>query len=1134
MSDRQDSIRLTCQTLESREVPTVNPLLQESFETAIVPNSPAGTAWSSNSSNGFITSRLSASDGKVSLASLGDSKTESRFWFSQQLPADAGVSVSLRSDNPGPISVVTRAQGLNGTSPSYLAARLSSSGRQLDVVEVSNGTTRTLASVKVNTPTYGQWYNVRLQPQGVNVSAQVQRLDTKQFLNSSGNWQSSAVDAATAKTSISALNGQVGVQRNSGGTGMIFIDQVVVTPPPSQAFSTNFDTNRPTDTLSDWQRWSSDNSAGFQISSARSLSPGNGFASSGQSNTTSRAWLRTPQPTDVQASVYAFADGLIPVTVMVRGSGLDTTKPSYYGLSLVRGVEARLVAVVSGVETTLSAIRSNNWVSSTWLRMTLIANGGELRAVISRADNGQFLTANGTWQDSPTPALSATDSRISIGSGVGVARPARVAGTVTVDDVDVRPAPSVTGPKVTLSASQTGSTFTGDVTFTVTGERNAPPRRVEYRLNGVARYSAATTNSSWTLDTTNLANGPQKLTIWASDEIGNASTTEFNFTTTNANPTPTTRPALPQKLEHIRIAQLAYNGNPMGAFEQARLGDSVDLVIPNPRFQQAIQQASPDTTQLLYSNVSNLYQDLLTNWLSYADRSGTSRELAFYHVSRATPFQGSSPAAQPVNWLWSAVRTTGTASTEVTSAARSGTTAGINLGATGDTLQLGYPDRFRELNVVLKRPATAGWQSQFEYVSAVNADGTPRTWSLLRIDSDSTNSFAANGRIVFDPPRDWVSAKLTTTSASYFYVRLRNTSGSAAQAPVLNTVLGRDYVNANGQQTGTIPSFDYTADVDGDGYLNDAEYASRATGNDARFVYESRLFYPFYGQMRFATNPSSSAVRRWAADYHASLLKQYPLADGLFLDNSNGRLPIGNTPVIEPTAGYNEDYAGMVRVLMQAVAPKLVFTNTAGGNADATPITAVSTGVLEEFLLRPTEANWATVVDMSNLVKSRLNADNPSPYTILDTHPGSSSLNDPRLKSGTLAYYYLLADPNKTMLMLYGGFSPSGPWSASWIPAISTNVGKPTTEMSVFASGKDPENAALDYKVFGRAYDNALVLYKPRSYTLGTGTGTLNDATATTHNLGGNYRVLSVDGTLSPVVNQVSLRNGEGVVLMKA
>lgn len=1135
MSERYAEARLRCQALENRELLSSNPIFQQSFETITTPQLPSGSAWLSNSSNGFLTSRLSASDGKVSLASVGDRNTEASFWFQQTVPADAGLTIDVRSDNATPVAVFTRESGVNLGRPTYLAARIGPSGRQLEVVEVSSGQSRSLASLPITMPTFGQWYTVRLQPIGSRVNVQLQRQDTSQYLNASGSWQNALTNAIQTTTNLPAQSGRVGIQRSPGAAGMVFFDNLIVTAPPSQVFRTTFDTNRPTDLPSEWLRWASPSTTNFQVSSARSFSPSNGFSSAGASNSAARAWLREAQPTDVQASVYAYADSLIPVTLMARGSALDTAQPNYYGLSLVRGVEARLVAVIGGVETTLRTIRSNNWVSSTWLRMTLIANGGELRAVISRADTGQYLTPDGNWQDTPIPAMSASDTRLTSGSGVGVARPARVAGTVTVDDFEVRPAPSVTGPPIQLTASQPGTNYTGDVTFTVTGDSQNPPRRVEYRLNGRARSSAVTLNSSWTLDTTTLANGPQQLVIWAVDEAGNASATTWNFTTTNANPTPPTRPDLPRKLPNIRIAQLAYNGNPMGSFEQSRLADSVDLVIANPRFQQTIQNVSPSTTQLLYSNVSNLYFDLHTDWLNYADRNGANRELAYYHVSRPTPFQGSSPSAQPVTWFWSAVRANASGvRTDVTSAARSGSTAGISLGGMGETFAIGYPDRFRELNWTFRSGATTGWQGQLEYVSAVNPDGTPRTWSLLNLLNDGTNRLATNGRMTFDPPADWVPSRTTSGAAAIFTLRVRVSSGTPTQAPVVQTVLGRDYVNANGQQQGIIPSFDYDADLDGDGYLTDAEFANRAAGNNARFVYESRLFYPFYGQMRFATNPASTEVRRWAADYHRRLLQQYPLVDGLFLDNSNGRLPIGNTAVIEPTAGYNEDYAGMIRVLMQAVAPSLVFSNTAGGNADATPIAAASSGVLEEFLLRPTEANWANVVDMTNLVNSRLNADSPSPYTILDTHPGSNAVSDARLQRSALAYYYLLADPNRTMLMLWGGFSPSNSWAPGWIPAISTNVGRPTASQTLWASGNDPENSALEYRVFGRQYDNALMLYKPRSYTLGVGTGTTNAATATTHNLGGNFRVLNADGTLGPAVSQITLRNGEGVVLMRA
>ena len=70
--------------------------------------------------------------------------------------------------------------------------------------------------------------------------------------------------------------------------------------------------------------------------------------------------------------------------------------------------------------------------------------------------------------------------------------------------------------------------------------------------------------------------------------------------------------------------------------------------------------------------------------------------------------------------------------------------------------------------------------------------------------------------------------------------------------------------------------------------------------------------------------------------------------------------------------------------------------------------------------------------------------------------------------------------------------------------------------------------------MFARDYGSGMVLYKPLSYAQGKGSGTTADATATVHPLGGSYRVVNADGTLGPVVTSVTLRNGEGVVLIKA
>ena len=85
-------------------------------------------------------------------------------------------------------------------------------------------------------------------------------------------------------------------------------------------------------------------------------------------------------------------------------------------------------------------------------------------------------------------------------------------------------------------------------------------------------------------------------------------------------------PAVPRHYGHIRVAALAYYGTPMTAFEQKLLRESIDLVIPNISFLNSIAQTSPTTPQLVYTNTTNLYLSLLTDWLAYADRNRYDRE----------------------------------------------------------------------------------------------------------------------------------------------------------------------------------------------------------------------------------------------------------------------------------------------------------------------------------------------------------------------------------------------------------------------------------------------------------------------------------------------------------------------------
>jgi hypothetical protein len=387
-----------------------------------------------------------------------------------------------------------------------------------------------------------------------------------------------------------------------------------------------------------------------------------------------------------------------------------------------------------------------------------------------------------------------------------------------------------------------------------------------------------------------------------------------------------------------------------------------------------------------------------------------------------------------------------------------------------------------------------------------------------------------SGQITFDPPADWTTA--TFGGDRLFYVRFRTTTGTATQSPTVKSILGRDYVGANGTDAGTIPAFDYSADKNGDGYLSDAEYAGRKTGMDARFVYESRLFYPYYGQMRFVTNPGGTDVRHWAADYHVRVLNANPLADGIFMDNATGKVPFPGVSVLEPTATFSTDSGALMAAVSRAIAPRWVLANTAGGGSNADNVAAGAVGAYEEFALRALEANWSEVGDLANLVAGRLNSG--ATYLVLDSTPGGGSPTDGRTQLATLAYYYLLADPTRTFLDFFGGDNPASSWTNHWSAAVTVNVGAPTGDMKLFATGTDPSNAALTYQVLSRQYANGLVLYKPLSYATGVGEGTTASNTATTHQLGGSYRMVNADGTLGPVITSISLMNGQGAVLIKA
>ena len=707
-------------------------------------------------------------------------------------------------------------------------------------------------------------------------------------------------------------------------------------------------------------------------------------------------------------------------------------------------------------------------------------------------------------------ALSVTDTALAGPGLAGLARPSSYAGAVIFDDFAVTTANGDSlAPTVTIVSPAAGTTLSGTVAVQATATDNVGVVQTALEVDGEVRATGTIAPYQWNLDTTTIANGTHTITVLAYDAAGNIGAASVTVTVQNANALP--QPSIPQHLPNIRIAELAYSGTPIDATATTLLQNDVDLVITDtPSLSASIAALAPNTPQLSYINFTSLYGSLLTSWDAWADAHGVSREDAFLHVTTPTAFSGDSPSSQPVDWFWAVYHagTTGAFQDLTTQASTVGSQS-FSLGGVGESTYIAYPEVFGQINFTLGAGAGAGWAAAVEYPTAVDANGNPTAWATLPTLNDTTGGFTHSGTIAFTPPSNWKTASVNG-SALLYYVRVRVVSGG--QAPLVRAILGDDYVNADGGTSGVIPAL-----------------------GTAQFAYQSRLFYPGYGQMRFATNPSNPYFREWVIDYTESYLAAQPHASGIFVDNSGDVAPVAAGVVAESLSSYSADYASLLNAVGQAIAPAWVLANTAGGGVNANPLVSQNTAYFEEFALRPLSGSYQQFEDLAALVAERAELQSPAPYAILDALPTGGSPTDPRTEIATLAEYYLLADPTRTFLDPFGGYAPATSWTQHFFGALTYNVGTPIGSWYLFAQGADPTDSSKTYHIYARQYSNAagpVQAAVEHGERLG-GPARWRIGTATTYALGGTYQALQADGTLGPPVTTVTLRNGEGAILVR-
>ena len=198
-----------------------------------------------------------------------------------------------------------------------------------------------------------------------------------------------------------------------------------------------------------------------------------------------------------------------------------------------------------------------------------------------------------------------------------------------------------------------------------------------------------------------------------------------------------------------------------------------------------------------------------------------------------------------------------------------------------------------------------------------------------------------------------------------------------------------------------------------------------------------------YGQCPRPT-PSSAEFRKWAVDYHVRFVKREPLVAGFFMDNSAGKPFVEAADVDEPLDGLRATYGGLLAAISKAAAPRWVIGQLAGGPAYTDTVIRQNPAYLEEFAIRPLSHNLPSVRGSGRDGRAPARLTRRRPTRVLDGYPAGGDPTDPRTELATLASYYLLADPESTFLMFYGGHEPATTWRRHWAQAAAYDVGKPT------------------------------------------------------------------------------------------
>ncbi len=500
----------------------------------------------------------------------------------------------------------------------------------------------------------------------------------------------------------------------------------------------------------------------------------------------------------------------------------------------------------------------------------------------------------------------------------------------------------------------------------------------------------------------------------------------------------------------------------------------------------------------------------------------------------------------------------------------------------GDMVYIGYSGRFSTIDIKMKQLVGPGFTGTWEYCR------NDSSWMLLNV-SDSTNNLSQDGRVNFAPPADWGFS--TINGNGHYWVRLRCTKTPSQPAKWAWIRKEKFYPPVHADGSYTVPGWNPLNDINGDGWVSDNEFLSRADKSaSARFKYQSRVPTFYWYPERYVANPGAPNYRKfnaeWAVKTCTEDLPGGAHVDGIFEDNcipkdgsiwpgtevdtlyignhtiTSGTQKVLEYPGIGPGRQFHIDHLiadstvyAKLRPLgkilegncsqyytdghLYQYAPLSVHTIARGDSAGYFAY-GIHSMAMREFWAIPSQCitiggmDSPTVASRAQFQIAREQTSNgrmgefAMRQSLEDANYGPTTMSYDRDRMFGLTYYCMVANPNSYgAWMTVGAISP--PEVTQWWPAVGYDFGVPQNDsVYVYQTGTDSNGET--FTVFARYFTKALVLVKPKPNWNSKFTDPLSPITVV--NLPKAMQRLNLDGSVSAPATQISLRNIEGAIML--